>query len=107
MSYSSKFQPHSAVYFIGNHCLERVSEIRNLGIILETKLTFIMRICSNIFDSHTLTLNTLYIALVKSILEYACIVWQPFRRIGRIQWSFTRFAFRHLHWNDADNPIPP
>ena len=80
-------------YSYGNHIFGRVSEHKDLGVIIDSKLKFnkhidamtakayaalgfLKRFCSDITD--TTTLKTLYYALVRSHLEYCSVVWQPF-----------------------------
>ncbi|KAL1401576.1 hypothetical protein pipiens_020012, partial [Culex pipiens pipiens] len=52
-------------------------------------------------------LKVLYASLVRSVLEYAAVVWAPYHvtlaaRIERVQRAFVRFALRKLPWN---NPL--
>ena len=55
--------------------------------------------------------KTLFIALVRSITEYACQVWSPYchthiARIESIQKRFLRFALGDLPWTDPLR-LPP
>lgn len=80
-------------YYIGDEIIERLSQIRDLRILLDTKLDFsahidsliarafanlgfLRRICSNMYDPYTL--KCLYCAHVRSILEYASMIRQPY-----------------------------
>jgi hypothetical protein len=50
-------------------------------------------------------------SLVRSRLEYACCVWQPFyavhiARIERIQEKFVKYALPRLGW-DTSRDLPP
>lgn len=101
-----------ADYIYGNHTFKRVSEQRDLGVIIDDKLNFskhiemitakataalgfVKRFCHDISD--TQTLKSLYYALVQSHLEYCSVVWLPFyevhrKKIESIQKQFTMFA---------------
>lgn len=99
-------------YSYGDHIFKRVTEQRDLGVIIDNKLKFanhinaitskataalgfIKRFCYDISD--TQTLKTLYYSLVQSHLEYCSVVWLPFEKvykdkIERILKQFTMFA---------------
>jgi hypothetical protein len=56
-------------------------------------------------------LKVLYVTYVRSKLEYANCVWQPFyvthiNRIERIQEKFTKHALRQFQWN-VNIDLPP
>ncbi|XP_058828267.1 uncharacterized protein LOC131688131 [Topomyia yanbarensis] len=117
---------HSLIIFnyelYGNN-LRRDTSVKDLGVILDSKLTFrdhvsyvtskasrtlgfIFRTAKNFRNVHCL--KSLYCSLVRSILEYASVVWAPFyqnsiSRIESVQRKFLRFALRHLPWNDPIN----
>jgi hypothetical protein len=104
--------PIAADYFLGTHALKRVSEQRDLGILIDHKLNFIKhteavtskalatlgfvkRFCFEIKDPATL--KAVYCSLVQSILEYCSIVWMPscathINKIESIARQFTMFA---------------
>lgn len=110
-------------YSIGSEPLERVESIRDLGVILDSKLRFnehvnattakafaalgfVRRNASCFKDIYAL--KALYCSLVRSILEYAVCVWSPQHtthiiRIEKVQRSFIRFALRQLPWSDPFN----
>jgi hypothetical protein len=72
-------------------------------------LGFIKRLSTEFRDPYTL--KALYVSLVRSKLEYACCVWQPFdavhiNRIERIQEKFVKYALRWLGW-DSSSVLPP
>ena len=91
---------------------QRVTLIRDLGIIVDTKLQFtdqinhvinrankqlgfIMRHSKDFKNKETLRL--LYLTLVRSTLTYNSVVWHPLRkesmlRLERVQHKFFRFA---------------
>lgn len=113
-------------YKIGHIVLEHVDSIRDLGIILDSKLRFtdqvssvaakgfailgyIRRHAAFITDAHAL--KSLFCSLVRSTLEYAAPVWAPYQstqvnKLERVQKYFIRFALRHLPWTD-ETRLPP
>lgn len=98
---------------LSNKILEKVKVVKDLGIYLDSKLSFerhiddivsrsfrmlgfILRI-SRSFRSEE-TLKVLYFSLVRSIVEYATPIWNPFyhkyiNRIERVQRKFTRVLY--------------
>lgn len=104
-------------YFIDGHLLERKSEIRDLGVIFDSKCTFathvdetrkkarrtlgfIMRNAKGFSDPRTVVL--LYSALTRSILEYACQVWSPstithIHKLESVQHKFLIYAARKFY----------
>ena len=109
---------------LGNQQVEKCERIRDLGVILDSKLTFIdhyntiinrannmlgfiKRFSYNFNDPYTI--KTLYIAYVRSILEYCNVVWSPFsvthiERMESVQKQFLLFALRKLGWTRF--PLP-
>lgn len=105
---------------------ERVTSIKDLGVIMDRKLNFaehisktttkafamlgfIRRNASEFQDVYAL--KTVYCAIVRSLLEYAVQIWAPYQethisRIERVQRCFMRFALRRLPWNDPLR-LPP
>lgn len=70
-------------------------------------LGFIKRFCFNFHDPYTI--KTLYVAYVRSILEYCSIVWSPSSithegRIESVQKQFLLYALRKLGWTSF--PLP-
>lgn len=126
ISFHRKQMPIHYEYAINNQKLERVDHVRDLGVILDSALTFrihyediiskanrqmgfIFKICNEFKDP--LCLRSLYCALVRSLLESNAVVWCPYRstwieRIERIQRKFIRRALRSLPWRDPVN-LPP
>lgn len=126
MSFHRKRVPFVGNYRIANDNIARVDKFRDLGILLDPKLSFTLhidtiiakafsclgflkRMCSNMYDPYTL--KSLYCAHVRSVLEYASVIWQPhypvhIKRIENIQHKFTRFAIRYLDWDYENNPRP-
>jgi hypothetical protein len=66
-------------------------------------LGYLTRISKEFRDPYTL--KTMYNSLVRSHLEYASVVWNPYygvmhlKRIEAIQKKFLKFALRTLGWN--------
>ncbi|XP_055614779.1 uncharacterized protein LOC129761101 [Toxorhynchites rutilus septentrionalis] len=97
--------------------LDRVSTIKDLGVMLDSKLTFRDHV-SYIIAKASRTLGFIFrvtkrfkdvhCSLVRSILEYACVVWSPYyqnsvHRIESIQRKFIRFALRNLPFTNLPN----
>ena len=113
-------------YSIDGQILKRIDQINDLGVILDTKLTFdhhrsmiiskairqlgfITKIGRNFNDPHCL--KSLYCALVRPLIENASLVWTPHQlywnlRLERVQKRFLRVALRNLPWRDPAN-LPP
>ena len=109
-------------YHIGTEILERVSVVKDLGVLLDYELNFrdhlaytiskanrnlgfLFRLSSEFRDPYCL--RSLYFSLVRSILESAAVVWSPshnvwVNRIEKIQAKFVRFALRFLPWQNPD-----
>jgi hypothetical protein len=94
-------------YNIGDSDLERVDVINDLGVLVDSRMTFVNHIESIVSKSARMefsdpyTYKTLYVAFVRLGLEYASCVWSPHQevhsaRIERIQHNFIRFALRGL-----------
>ena len=112
-------------YTYGSHTFKRVTEHRDLGVIIDQKLNFvrhinaitskptaalgfIKRFCYDITDVQTL--KTLYYALVQSHLEYCNVVWLPtyaihIAKIESVLKKFTQFARREYRTADNDYQI--
>ena len=107
-------------YSINNCDIERVSHIKDLGVFLDTKLTFNLHIDHIVnISRQRLTLikgfakefndvfitKQLFVSLVRSVLEFASIVWCPtnigdINRIESVQKQFLLFVLNHLNWSD-------
>ena len=123
ISFSRKRSNIESTYFIDQTPISRVLNVKDLGIILDSKLSyrdhisyiaskaskslgFIFRVTKNFKNIHCL--KALYCALVRSHLEYAVPVWAPYYqngidRLESIQRKFVRYALRFLPWNDPSN----
>lgn len=113
-------------YLIDSHELDCVTTMKDLGIIVDSKLKFnehistttakafsllgfLRRITKSFHDVYAM--KAVYCAVVRSVLEYAVQVWAPYSqvqcsRVERVQRSFVRYALRRLPWNDAVR-LPP
>lgn len=126
ISFTRKKNPIYCVYDMCGAPIERAYVVKDLGVLLDTELTFkehysyiiakanrnlgfIIRTAFNFQDPYCL--RSLYFALVRSILETACVVWSPYLniwvdRIEKIQHRFIRFALRQLNWTNQEH-LPP
>ena len=126
ISFTRKLEPLPWNYSISGETLERVSVIKDLGVLLDSQLFFkhhyshiivqanknlgfMMRIAKELTDPFCLL--SLYISLVRSILETSAIIWSPYtdiwtNRIESVQAKFLRFALRSLPWRDPVQ-LPP
>lgn len=109
-------------YAINSQNLKRVYEIKDLGVIMDSKLTFdkhisyIFRRCNkllgfifracNPFKSKKSVMFS-YNSLTRSICEYGAVIWNPFYKvytdkIERIQRKFTRMLYFKLKIRKPD-----
>ena len=108
------------LYHINDAVLINVDKMLDLGIYIDKRLSFkchvdyminkanmvmgfIIREGREFSDPYCL--KAMFLALVRSILEYSCQVWSPYYtvdilRIESIQRRFLRFALRKLPWSD-------
>lgn len=111
----------SRSYAISNVVLKSVSEILDLGVVLDPELrfeshinyvvskaysvwAFVKRNCKGFTDPYTVKL--LYTSFVRSKLEYCSFVWSPFyavhtNRIEKLQKTFLRYALRDIFINQS------
>lgn len=111
-------------YDINNHLLSKVDKVLDLGVLFDSKmnfrshidyilpkaysvLAFIKRNSKDFLNPYTRKI--LYVSFVRSRLEYASLVWNPFYkihcdRIERLQRKFIKFALLSLNYSE---PIPP
>jgi hypothetical protein len=101
---SPNLRPIEFFYSFNGTALERVDEIKDLGVIISKSsrmLGFIKRISRVFHDPYThRTLNT---SLVRPNLEHAACVWSRHQsvhseRLERVQHNFIRYAVRRLPW---------
>jgi ribonucleases P/MRP protein subunit RPP40 len=103
-------------YSLNGQNLERVSVIRDLGVLMDSKLTFsehvdvtvsnarqmlwfIMRVGRDFRDPYAL--KSLYVSLVRSKLEYASCVWMPYQngciaRLESVQEQFILYEYESV-----------
>lgn len=120
ITFTRKYAPITFDYCIYHSIIERVSEIKDLGVILDRKLSFtshfdyiVLKAKSRLawikrfsyeFDDPWV-IKRLFTTFVSPILEYASQIWSPqFKvhtlRIESIQKQFLLFALRKFHWKD-------
>lgn len=114
-------------YSIDNVPLTRVVSKRDLGVLIDEKLTFgkhveyiiakaysmlgfVMRSCKDFRDIRAL--KSVYFAHVRSYLEYASVVWHPYQdtfvnKIESIQKKFMMYALRRTVRRDENHKLPP
>lgn len=107
-------------YSIDGVALRRVEVVKDLGVLIDTKLTFkqhidmvvargkstlyLMKTFAKGFACPHVT-KTLFTALVRPLVEYCSVVWAPrsaadVQRIESIQKQFLIFALRNQQWSD-------
>ena len=113
MSFTRKKEIFSFDYRMGETVITRVNEFKDLGVIFDNKLTmrahvisvsnkassmygFLVRSTKEFNDIGCI--KQLYISLVRSILEYASVVWNPYYQthiyaIERVQNRFLRYLY--------------
>lgn len=123
ISFSRKQSTFHFDYRIRSTTLKRESVVKDLGVLLDIKLTFkehisyitskasrtlgfIFRVAKHFKNIQCL--KSLYCTLVRSILECSSVVWSPYYqnsilRIESIQHKFLRFGLRHLPWSNPHN----
>lgn len=107
-------------YVLGCHNIKRVDKFSDLGVIFDPKLSFTDHIDSissrassrlGMIKRWTKEFNdpfvakTLYVSLVRSILEYACPIWNPsyachINKLESVQRQFLLFALSTLNWEN-------
>lgn len=113
-------------YSIYLNVIGRTDQMRDLGILLDSKLTFkphleditgranrtlglIFKMTKDFDDP--LCIKTLYCSLVRPILEYGSVIWCPYtanwiNRLEAVQRKCSRYAIGKLNWTDR-TAIPP
>jgi hypothetical protein len=116
----SRASPKFASYTLCGCALERIALVDDLGVRLDRKLKFTSHITNMVnkamgvlgfikrwskeFDDPYIT-KTLYVSLVRPILEYGSCVWCPQytihkERIESVLRNFLLFALRSLNWDE-------
>lgn len=123
VTYHRNQTPVLVDYNIDGKKLERKLKMKDLGVIFDTKVSFnehvnyitsraysilgfIKRNCWEMNDVYAL--KSLYCCFVRSILEYASVVWNPnydvhSKRIESVQKQFLLFALRKFGWRRQSN----
>lgn len=112
-------QQLSSEYCIGSEKLQKVEKIRDLGVMLDSKMSFTHQIDHVVAKARIVlgfikrqskefkcayVTKSLYCSLVRSILEYCSVIWSPWTGCGRdkvesVQKQFLLFALRNLQWS--------
>lgn len=112
--------PIQSIYFVGNTALEHVDTIRDLGVILDQKLTFGAHIDNTVKKANRAlgllirsfqkskargyfnpsSIRVSYFAHVRSVLEYCCVIWAGaakvhLDRLERIQHKYLMWLNHH------------
>lgn len=126
ISFHRKSSPINFNYKLAGCTLNRTTLVRDLGVMLDSNLSFNQHRCMVIDKANRqlgfiakisreftdlYCLKALYCSLVRSILETADIIWTPYQstwieRIEKIQKRFLRHTLAHLPWNNPAN-LPP
>lgn len=121
--FSRKLVTVNTTYSIAGSQLKTVNTVKDLGVYFDSKLTFASHINFIVANSYSMlafvrrnssdfldpyTHKKLFIAFVRSRLEYAAFIWRPaqvsyINRIERIQKIFIKFALRSLNFTQ---PLP-
>lgn len=117
MSFTRARTPLSYQYKVEDVPMQRVSQVRDLGVVFSQELTFrehINKICKKAYRNlgfvlrqsqgftNITTLRVLYDALVRSHLEHSAFIWAPHEAkysvmLERIQNKFTRHLYYKLY----------
>lgn len=120
ITFSRKHQPLHYIYCIGRETISRVTQLRDLGVILDEKMNFKSHIDFMVSKAKSRlawikrfsyefndpwVIKKLYMTFVLPIVEYASPIWSPkfkihITRIESIQKQFLLFALRKLKWRD-------
>jgi hypothetical protein len=116
ITFSRLLHPIEFSYMLGGIILDRVDSINDLGVIMDSLVSFIAHIDVTVGRASAMlgfvkrlscefedpyTLKTLYVSLVRLKLEYTSCVWRPFYgahidRMERVQRKFVRCEFPRL-----------
>ena len=127
MTFHRKSLPIDHDYRIESTSVERVREIRDLGVTLDEKLNFNSHVAKIVSKAHSMlgflkricyefrnvrALTSIYNAHVRSHLEYASVLWNPHYavrsgEIESVQKQFVMFALRKSVRRDSNFRLPP
>ena len=126
ISFCRRKSPICFDYGINDEKIIKQRVVKDLGILMDEKLTMQEHIDASVrrarrclgfvkrqakqFDDPYVT-KSLYCALVRPILEYGCIIWDPYTKqqiteLESVQKQFLIFALKGLGWNDGYR-LPP
>ncbi|KAL1446370.1 hypothetical protein WDU94_006570 [Cyamophila willieti] len=91
MNFSRRREPITFQYHLDSQPLRPVDQVKDLGVIIDPKLSFSDHLTNLSMRCHRLlgyvfrtskglssdSFRLLYISLIRSLLEYACVVWSP------------------------------
>lgn len=127
ISFNIKRNPLMTTYYINDAPLEQVTQVNDLGVLLDSKLKFnlhvdnifrksirmlgfVSRIASNF--SNIRCMKLLYNSLIRSHLEFQTPSWSPYQstykhKIERVQRKFTRHLYykQYLPYEDYDSRL--
>ena len=122
ISFSLRKSPILATYTLDGTTLQRRSEVRDLGVILDSKLTFAAHVDQTVAKANRMlgliirsmqlsrrysraafdhkTMLCTYYAHVRSIIEYGCVIWagaaaSHLKRLERVQHKFLMWLARY------------
>lgn len=121
MSYTRRLLPVTYDYRIHGETLSRLTIVKDLGVTFDSELSFTQHI-SAICDSsnkmlgfvlrncasftHSSTMISLYCSLIRSRLEYASLIWNPFYAIHRNNLENVQRKFLKYLWYRTYNYYP-
>ena len=115
----SRNRPYLGLYTIDSTLLQRITSVKDLGVLFDCKLNFNLHISTIVNEAKGVlgfikrwskefndpfTTKLLYVSLVRPILEYCSCIWCPQYlinqvRIESVQKQFLLFALRGLNWD--------
>ena len=110
----------STEYAVDGRVLKRVDVVKDLGMLIDCKMAFKAQVnhvvsrgkCMPGFVKRLAKdFVSLYCSLVRPLIEYAAVVWDPVfecyqARIESIQKQFLLFSLRHFQWTEGYH-LPP
>jgi hypothetical protein len=130
ISFTRKTEVISFNFNVNGSLLARCNEISDLGVIMDTGLTFVphmrsvvnkaLKMLGFIFRNtsdftNTISIKSLFYAFVRSKLEYCSVVWMPYNQVyisllEKIQRKFAKYMYFKIHGHypmqHCDESIP-